>query len=424
MKVDVSELIKKSVIIMPEIKVWTGQSKLSVSDFPASVQDALPPEDLARLGSKQLLPKDYLREPGVIRSRTWNSLVRVGTHFLGGFLVPGNLLKEAQDFLKKDKDDFDKAVRKILDDLPAAIDEWLSQTPPEWRPAISTAIPSAAEIGSRYSYDWYEYALNPDKCDNGSLPLGSVFADTFLKEIAALGKRQYDTIKVRSTVIGAKLQGLRLLINRLLGYKITVPAIAPIINALNHSMEEALKTDSGLNELKTVLFTISDPSTLDNFIKTGVLADHAAAPLVVPVTAQVTAPVTAPATAPATAPVQEEAPAPVQEEAPAPAAPTTRSEISKLIDALQRKHSTPLQEEVQDTASAQKELINRRIDALQSRLTDIALSAPAPVQDEAPAPTPAQVQAPVQEEAPVQVQAPVQAPANNVVILGYDDEED
>ena len=412
MKVDVSELIKKSVIIMPEIKVWTGQSKLSVSDFPASVQDALPPEDLARLGSKQLLPKDYLREPGVIRSRTWNSLVRVGTHFLGGFLVPGNLLKEAQDFLKKDKDDFDKAVRKILDDLPAAIDEWLSQTPPEWRPAISTAIPSAAEIGSRYSYDWYEYALNPDKCDNGSLPLGSVFADTFLKEIAALGKRQYDTIKVRSTVIGAKLQGLRLLINRLLGYKITVPAIAPIINALNDSMEEALKTDSGLNELKTVLFTISDPSTLDNFIKTGVLADHAAAPLVVPVTA----PVTAPATAPATAPVQEEAPA--------PAAPTTRSEISKLIDALQRKHSTPLQEEVQDTASAQKELINRRIDALQSRLTDIALSAPAPVQDEAPAPTPAQVQAPVQEEAPVQVQAPVQAPANNVVILGYDDEED
>lgn len=392
MKVDVSELIKKSVIIMPEIKVWTGQSKLSVSDFPASVQDALPPEDLARLGSKQLLPKDYLREPGVIRSRTWNSLVRVGTHFLGGFLVPGNLLKEAQDFLKKDKDDFDKAVRKILDDLPAAIDEWLSQTPPEWRPAISTAIPSAAEIGSRYSYDWYEYALNPDKCDNGSLPLGSVFADTFLKEIAALGKRQYDTIKVRSTVIGAKLQGLRLLINRLLGYKITVPAIAPVIDALNDSMEEALKTDSGLNELKTVLFTISDPSTLDNFIKTGVLADHAAAPLVVPVTAPVTAP--------------------VQEEAPAPAAPTTRSELDKLIDALQRKHSTPLQEEAPDTASAQEELINRRIDELQSRLTDIVLSAPAPVQEEAPAPTPAQVQ------------APVQAPANNVVILGYDDEED
>ena len=404
MKVDVSELIKKSVIIMPEIKVWTGQSKLSVSDFPASVQAALPPEDLARLGSKQLLPKDYLREPGVIRSRTWNSLVRVGTHFLGGFLVPGNLLKEAQDFLKKDKDDFDKAVRKILDDLPAAINEWLSQTPPEWRPAISTAIPSAAEIGSRYSYDWYEYALNPDKCDNGSLPLGSVFADTFLKEIAALGKRQYDTIKVRSTVIGAKLQGLRLLINRLLGYKITVPAIAPVISALNDSMEEALKTDSGLNELKTVLFTISDPATLDNFIKTGVLADHAAAPLVVPVTAPVTAPVTPP----------------VQEEAPAPAAPTTRSELNKLIAVLQRKHSTPLQEEAPDTASAQKELINRQIDELQSRLTDIVLSAPAPVQEEAQAPVQEEVPAPVQEEA----QAPVQAPANNVVILGYDDEED
>ena len=400
MKVDVSELIKKSVIIMPEIKVWTGQSKLSVSDFPASVQAALPPEDLARLGSKQLLPKDYLREPGVIRSRTWNSLVRVGTHFLGGFLVPGNLLKEAQDFLKKDKDDFDKAVRKILDDLPAAINEWLSQTPPEWRPAISTAIPSAAEIASRYSYDWYEYALNPDKCDNGSLPLGSVFADTFLKEIAALGKRQYDTIKVRSTVIGAKLQGLRLLINRLLGYKITVPAIAPVINALNDSMEEALKTDSGLNELKTVLFTISDPATLDNFIKTGVLADHAAAPLVVP--------------APTTTSVQEEAPA--------PAAPTTRSEISKLIAVLQRKHSAPLQEEAPDTASAQKELINRRIDELTSRLTDIALSAPAPVQEEAPAPV--QEEAPVPVQAPVQQEAPVQAPANNVVILGYDDEED
>ena len=408
MKVDVSELIKKSVIIMPEIKVWTGQSKLSVSDFPASVQDALPPEDLARLGSKQLLPKDYLREPGVIRSRTWNSLVRVGTHFLGGFLVPGNLLKEAQDFLKKDKDDFDKAVRKILDDLPAAIDEWLSQTPPEWRPAISTAIPSAAEIGSRYSYDWYEYALNPDKCDNGSLPLGSVFADTFLKEIAALGKRQYDTIKVRSTVIGAKLQGLRLLINRLLGYKITVPAIAPVINALNDSMEEALKTDSGLNELKTVLFTISDPATLDNFIKTGVLADHAAAPVTAPVTA------------------------PVQEEAPAPEFPATRSEISKLIDELQRKYSTPLQEEVQDTASAQSEL-NRRIDELQRRHSALLQEeAPVPVREEAPAPTPVQeeapVQAPVQEEAPaptpVQEEAPVQAPVNNVVILGYDDEED
>lgn len=414
MKVDVSELIKKSVIIMPEIKVWTGQSKLSVSDFPSSVQAALPPEDLARLGSKQLLPKDYLREPGVIRSRTWNSLVRVGTHFLGGFLVPGNLLKEAQDFLKKDKDDFDKAVRKILDDLPAAINEWLSQTPPEWRPAISTAIPSAAEIASRYSYDWYEYALNPDKCDNGSLPLGNVFADTFLKEIAALGKRQYDTIKVRSTVIGAKLQGLRLLINRLLGYKITVPAIAPVINALNDSMEEALKTDRGLNELKTVLFTISDPATLDNFIKTGVLADHAAAPLVVPVTAPTPAPT----------PTPTPTPTPVQEEAPAPAAPTTRSELNKLIAELQRKHSAPLQEEVQDATSAQKEPINRRIDELQSSLTDIVLSAPASVQEEAPAPTPVQeeAQAPVQEEDPAP--APVQAPANNVVILGYDDDEE
>ena len=403
MKVDVSELIKKSVIIMPEIKVWTGQSKLSVSDFPASVQAALPPEDLARLGSKQLLPKDYLREPGVIRSRTWNSLVRVGTHFLGGFLVPGNLLKEAQDFLKKDKDDFDKAVRKILDDLPAAINEWLSQTPPEWRPAISTAIPSAAEIGSRYSYDWYEYALNPDKCDNGSLPLGNVFADTFLKEIAALGKRQYDTIKVRSTVIGAKLQGLRLLINRLLGYRITVPAITPVIIALNDSMEEAMKTDSGLNELKTVLFTISDPATLDNFIKTGVLADHAAAPLVVPAPAPVTAP--------------------VQEEAPAPAFPATRSELNKLIDELQRKHSTPLQEEAPAPASVHDELI-RQIDKLQSRLCDLAPDdgTPSPVQEEAPAPTPVQEEAPVQ--APVQEEASVQAPVNNVVILGYDDEED
>ena len=350
MIVNIKDVISSSVIIMPEIKVWTGMSKLSVSDFPPEVQKNLPPDYLAKLGSKQLLPKDYLREPGVIRSRTWNSLVRVGIHFLGGFLIPNVRIQEVEDFLHADKGDFESSVRKIINGLPKAIEEWLAQTPDGWKFAISSAIPTAGDIASRYSYDWYEYALDPATCNNGSASLGRVLSGAFTDEIAALARRQYEIIEPKSSVFGFRLKGMEALREKLAGYRITLPLVGPVIDALDDATNKARNNNEGINDLKSMLKIMSDPASLDTFLSSGG---------VMPVPPTQTAE-PEPVQEPEPEPVQEPEPKPVpvvQEPEPEPKE-DRRTELECLLTKLQEKigkkepepepEPEPVQESVQN----------------------------------------------------------------------------
>ena len=333
MIINTKDVVSSSVIIMPEIKVWTGMSKLTAGDFPPEVQKNLPPDYLAKLGSKQLLPKDYLREPGIIRSRTWNSLVRVGTHFLGGFLIPKVRIQEVEDFLHADKTDFESAVRAILSGLPKAVEEWLAQTPDKWKFAISSAIPTAGDIASRYSYDWYEYALDPEACNNGSAPLGRVLSNAFTDEIAALAKRQYEIIGPKSSVFGFKLKGMESLREKLEGYRITLPLVGPVIAALDDAVKKARNSNEGINDLKSLLKIMSDPASLDTFLSSGGV---------------MSVPVQEPVKEPVQEPVKEPEPEPVEDR---------RTELERLLAELQeklgKKEPEPEPESVQEPGQNQ-----------------------------------------------------------------------
>ena len=349
MIVDIKDVVSSSVIIMPEIRVWTGMSKLTAGDFPPEVQKNLPPDYLAKLGSKQLLPKDYLREPGIIRSRTWNSLVRVGTHFLGGFLIPKARIQEVEDFLHADKTDFEAAVRAILSGLPKAVEEWLAQTPDKWKFAISSAIPTAGDIASRYSYDWYEYALDPEACNNGSAPLGRVLSNAFTDEIAALAKRQYEIIEPKSSVFGFKLKGMESLREKLEGYRITLPLVGPVIAALDDAVKKARNSNEGINDLKSLLKIMSDPAPLDTFLSSGGVMS---VPVQEPVKEPEPEPVKEPEPEPEPEPVKEPEPEPVEDR---------RTELERLLAELQEKLGKKEPEPEPEPEPAQEPVQNQPI---------------------------------------------------------------
>ncbi|MCI0628736.1 MAG: DUF3150 domain-containing protein, partial [Acidobacteria bacterium] len=82
-----SAVLPAVVCVCLDIRIWSGQKKLSPSDLQLSESD-LPPQEIATLGSKRLCDPNSLSALHRIESRTRDCCSKTGVKFLNGFAVP------------------------------------------------------------------------------------------------------------------------------------------------------------------------------------------------------------------------------------------------------------------------------------------------------------------------------------------------
>ena len=146
-------ILDQVVLIKVDATIYGARKKLNKEDLVLADGSKLPPEDLASLGSKRLLDPDRLSVFNRLKKEAERICLRVGTRFLGGFIVPVAAAAQVTAELDRISGDFAKARTEFLDGYDAAVQDWMVKHP-EFAGIIEKAIDSVALVATRLTFDY------------------------------------------------------------------------------------------------------------------------------------------------------------------------------------------------------------------------------------------------------------------------------
>ncbi|MGY6274011.1 DUF3150 domain-containing protein [Methylomonas sp. MgM2] len=146
-------ILDQVVLIKVDATIYGARKKLNKEDLVLADGSKLPPEDLASLGSKRLLDPDRLSVFNRLKKEAERICLRVGTRFLGGFIVPVAAAARVTAELDRIAGDFAEARAEFLDGYDAAVQDWMVKHP-EFAGIIEKAIDSVALVATRLTFDY------------------------------------------------------------------------------------------------------------------------------------------------------------------------------------------------------------------------------------------------------------------------------
>jgi len=146
-------ILDQVVLVKVDATIYGARKKLNKEDLVLADGSKLPPEDLASLGSKRLLDPDRLSVFNRLKKEAERICLRVGTRFLGGFIVPVTSAAQVTAELDRIAGDFAQARAEFLDGYDAAVQDWMVKHP-EFAGIIEKAIDSVALVATRLAFDY------------------------------------------------------------------------------------------------------------------------------------------------------------------------------------------------------------------------------------------------------------------------------
>ena len=93
---ETSFILDRLVVVKIDATLWGGRKKLRKEDLILADGSVLPPEDLASLGSKKIADPRELAVFHRLKKEAERICLKVGTRFLGGFVVPQGTIESIQ----------------------------------------------------------------------------------------------------------------------------------------------------------------------------------------------------------------------------------------------------------------------------------------------------------------------------------------
>jgi len=261
-------ILDQVVLIKVDATIYGARKKLNKEDLVLADGSKLPPEDLASLGSKRLLDPDRLSVFNRLKKEAERICLRVGTRFLGGFIVPVAAAARVTAELDRIAGDFAEARAEFLDGYDAAVQDWMVKHP-EFAGIIEKAIDSVALVATRLTFDYLVVSvalpeqLPKQEVERLESKIGSLSEQMFheisvdanlLVEQSLLGKEQVTRNALRPIKrIRDKLDGLSFL-----DYRVA-PVITTIDDLLGKIPNRGTIEGSLLQEILATAMLLSDP---------------------------------------------------------------------------------------------------------------------------------------------------------------------
>ncbi|PKD39595.1 DUF3150 domain-containing protein [Methylomonas sp. Kb3] len=261
-------ILDQVVLIKVDATIYGARKKLNKEDLVLADGSKLPPEDLASLGSKRLLDPDRLSVFNRLKKEAERICLRVGTRFLGGFIVPVSAAAQVTVELDRIARDFALARAEFLDGYDAAVQDWMVKHP-EFAGIIEKAIDSVALVATRLAFDYLVVSVAlPEQMpiqevERLESKIGSLSEQMFheiavdanlLVEQSLLGKEQVTRNALRPIKrIRDKLDGLSFLDHRV------APLVATIDDLLGKIPNRGSIEGSLLQEILATAMLLADP---------------------------------------------------------------------------------------------------------------------------------------------------------------------
>ena len=261
-------ILDQVVLVKVEANIYGARKKLKKEDLVLADGSKLPPEDLASLGSKRLLDPDQLTVFNRLKKEAERICLRIGTRFLGGFIIPSSSASEITRELDRIAEDFGKAKTEFLAGYDQAVKDWMVKHP-EFAGIIEKAVDSVEFVSTRLSFDYLVLAVAmpetlPEKdIERLESKIGSLSEQMFheiaveanhLIEQSLLGKDQVTRSALRPIKrIRDKLDGLGFL-----DYRVA-PVVSTIDDLLIRIPSRGSIDGSLLQEILATAMLLADP---------------------------------------------------------------------------------------------------------------------------------------------------------------------
>ena len=261
-------ILDQVVLIKVDATIYGARKKLNKEDLVLADGSKLPPEDLASLGSKRLLDPDRLSVFNRLKKEAERICLRVGTRFLGGYIVPVASAAQVTAELDRIAGEFAQARTEFLDGYDAAVQDWMVKHP-EFAGIIEKAIDSVALVATRLAFDYLVVSvalpeqLPKQEVERLESKIGSLSEQMFheiavdadlLVEQSLLGKEQVTRNALRPIKrIRDKLDGLSFLDHRV------APVVATIDDLLGKIPTRGSIDGSLLQEILATAMLLADP---------------------------------------------------------------------------------------------------------------------------------------------------------------------
>lgn len=236
------KILDKLVALNLVISIWSARRKMTSDDFGGV---ALPPDDLATLGSKRIADPERLKIFNTLKARVFSFLDRHGVRFMSGWAIPEEKASDIVDELAKIREEFLAEKEKFLDNYENSLESWIRKHG-EWARIIRNSAVSVDYVRSRLSFCWQLYKVSPVitnskdavSVDSGLAEEVTGIAQTLFGEVARYANDIWKKVFLGKTEVTHKaLSPLRTLRDKLNGLSFVEPHVSPVADIIQAAIE-------------------------------------------------------------------------------------------------------------------------------------------------------------------------------------------
>ncbi|EGV29631.1 hypothetical protein ThidrDRAFT_3223 [Thiorhodococcus drewsii AZ1] len=198
-------LTERLSLIVLTVSTWSGRKKLRADDLGLQAGE-IPSEELVSLGSKRLCNPDAIRVFHTLKGQAERACLKVGTRFLGGYLVPNDQVDGLCCVLDGLKRDFEHEVQSFLAEYDREIADWIARHP-DWERQLRAAVDPAEVIGTRFSFRYRPLVIQP----------ADGHRETLTEDVAEIGHTIFHEVAQIAVSLEKSLVGKDSLTQRALG---------------------------------------------------------------------------------------------------------------------------------------------------------------------------------------------------------------
>lgn len=222
-------ITERMSLIVLTASIWSGRKKLRADDLGLREGD-IPSEELVSLGSKRLCNPDALRVFYTLKGQAERACLKVGTRFLGVFLVPKDAVDTLCTMLDGLKQEFEREVQSFVLDYHREINDWIVRHP-EWERQLRAAIDPASVIGTKFSFRYRPLVIEPATGQDQTLAADVIeIGDTLFHEVAQIASALEKSLIGKSAMTQRSLGTFRRIQQKLAVLSFLDPRIQPILD--------------------------------------------------------------------------------------------------------------------------------------------------------------------------------------------------
>ncbi|EGV28136.1 hypothetical protein ThidrDRAFT_4037 [Thiorhodococcus drewsii AZ1] len=241
-------LTEAMTLISLSVAIWGGRKRLRPEDLGLGDQ-AIPSDELVHWGSKRICNPEALRVFHTLKGQAERACLKVGTRFLGGFLVPNDQVPGLSAELERFKVRFEQEVQSFLAGYDHEIADWIARHP-HWERQLREAVEPAQRVAGRFAFRYRPLVIRPAEDHPGTLAEDAAeIGGSIFHEIAQIARDLEKSLVGQTQMSQRALGTLRRVRDKLAVLSFVDPRIPPVLEPLEDFLHRVPRSGPITGEL-------------------------------------------------------------------------------------------------------------------------------------------------------------------------------